>query len=56
MAFAVKRDKIYTYKDYLAWSDDERWEIMAGMAYDMTPALTVKHQSIVWKTCTCNFP
>ena len=51
MAFAIKRDKTYTFKDYLTWPDDEKWEIVGGMAYNMTPAPTVKHQSIVWKIC-----
>jgi len=37
----------YTYKDYLAWADDERWEIIDGEAYNMTPAPKVKHQNIV---------
>ena len=46
MAFAVKRDKIYTYQDYLTWPDDKRWEIIAGTAYDMSPEPRIKHQNI----------
>lgn len=46
MSFVVKRDKIYTYKDLLSRPDDEKWEIMDGIAYDMTPAPKVKHQDI----------
>jgi Uma2 family endonuclease len=46
MAFAVKRDKTYTYQTYLTWPDDERWEIIAGTAYDMSPAPLIKHQNI----------
>jgi Uma2 family endonuclease len=46
MAFAVKRDKTYTYQTYLTWPDDERWEIIAGTAYDMSPAPRIKHQNI----------
>ena len=37
----------YTYKDYLTWADDERWEIIDGEAYNMTPAPIVMHQRIV---------
>lgn len=39
-------DKKYTYADYLTWPDEERWEIIDGEAYNMTPAPTVKHQRI----------
>jgi len=38
--------KKYTYQDYLQWSDEERWEIIDGVAYNMTPAPSVKHQII----------
>ena len=37
----------FGYKDYVTWPDDQRWEIIAGVAYDMTPAPNVKHQRIV---------
>ena len=37
----------YTYGDYLTWPDDERWEIIDGIAYNMSPAPAVKHQRIV---------
>ena len=37
----------YTYMDYLTWADNERWEIIDGGAYNMTPAPKVIHQSIV---------
>lgn len=36
----------FTYKDYLTWPEDERWEIVAGEAYAMTPAPSTKHQGI----------
>ncbi len=47
MPTPVKKKKGYTYSDYLTWPDEERWEIIDGEAYDMTPAPSVKHQSIV---------
>jgi len=34
----------YTYADYSSWSDDERWEIIDGVAYNMTPAPSTQHQ------------
>ena len=37
----------FTYADYLTWPDDERWEIIEGVVYDMTPAPTVRHQRIL---------
>jgi len=43
---ATKRDARYTYADYLRWSDDERWELIDGVAYNMTPAPTRRHQKI----------
>ena len=46
MGLAIKKDRSYTYKDYLTWPDDERWEIIEGVAYNMSPAPKVKHQNI----------
>lgn len=36
----------FTYRDYVRWPDDERWEIIGGEAYSMTPAPTIRHQKI----------
>ncbi|NUO10080.1 MAG: Uma2 family endonuclease [Candidatus Brocadia sp.] len=44
-----KSARKYTWNDYLSWPDDERWEIIDGVAYNMTPAPTVKHQVIAGK-------
>jgi len=39
----------FSYKDYLSWdADNERWEIIHGVAYDMSPAPTRKHQNIAF--------
>jgi Uma2 family endonuclease len=46
MQQALKKEELYTYADYLTWDDDERWEIINGIAYDMSPAPTTKHQLI----------
>lgn len=43
---AKKADKHFTYDDYLAWPNDERWEIIDGAAYAMSsPA--VLHQDVL---------
>ena len=46
MPIAEKVNEKLKYQDYLGWPDDERWEIIDGIAYNMTPAPGVKHQSI----------
>ena len=43
---AEKREWHYTYKDYREWPDDERWELIDGVAYNMSPAPTTPHQGI----------
>ncbi|MGA1862863.1 Uma2 family endonuclease [Deferribacter thermophilus] len=43
---AKKADKKYTYQDYLTWPDEERWEIIDGNAYNMSPSPSTKHQLI----------
>lgn len=49
MGYAVKkkRDGKFTCKDFLSWPDSERWELINGEAYDMTPSPTANHQRIV---------
>ncbi len=37
----------YTYGDYEKWPDDQRWELIDGVPYDMTPAPSRKHQEIL---------
>lgn len=36
----------YSYQDYLNWNDDERWELIDGQAWNMTPAPSFKHQRL----------
>jgi hypothetical protein len=40
------QDEKLSYQDYLTWTDDKRWVIVAGKACDMTPAPSFKHQRI----------
>lgn len=39
-------DRKYTYADYCTWDDSERWELIEGMPYAMSPAPTPQHQGI----------
>ena len=41
-----KTDKHYTYNDYKTWPNDERWELINGIAWDMSPAPSRRHQGI----------
>src|ERR1039457_521063 len=43
---AEKMGNGFTYSDYVRWPDDERWEIISGEAYSMTPAPSIRHQEI----------
>lgn len=35
----------YTYNDYIKWPDEERWELIMGVPYNMTPAPSINHQN-----------
>ena len=41
---AIDTTRKYTYADYVTWPDDERWEIIDGEPYAMTPAPSEEHQ------------
>lgn len=36
----------FSYKDYCEWTDDERWELIDGVEYDMSPAPSRIHQKL----------
>lgn len=36
----------YTWSDYQTWPEGERWEIIGGIAYNMCPAPTTRHQQV----------
>ncbi len=46
MAFALEKDKHYTYRDYLTWPDDVRCELIDGEVLMMTPAPQLTHQNV----------
>ena len=41
-----KETQRYTYADYCVWDDGERWELIDGVPYMMSPAPSRVHQSI----------
>ena len=43
---AARLDVRYTYADYLTWPANERWELISGTPYAMSPAPSRKHQAI----------
>jgi len=47
MPLAQGEKKKLTFHDYLGWPEDERWEIIDGKAYNMTPAPSTLHQRIL---------
>jgi len=47
MAQQRQREGRFTYADYCTWPDDERWELIDGAAFDMTPAPSPRHQRIL---------
>ncbi|KLU59936.1 hypothetical protein CEB3_c40700 [Peptococcaceae bacterium CEB3] len=43
---AERTEQRFTYQEYLTWPEEERWELIDGLAYNMTPAPTRLHQLI----------
>jgi Uma2 family endonuclease len=43
--FKPRTDR-YTVADYMSWDDGERWELIDGVAYNMSPAPTIKHHDM----------
>lgn len=44
---SIRTEGLYTYADYLTWPEEERWELIDGVPFDMTPAPSTKHQEIL---------
>lgn len=36
----------FTWREYQTWTDEERWEIIDGIAYAMSPAPSTQHQTV----------
>lgn len=45
-ALAQPADR-FTWNDYRSWPDDERWELIDGVAYAMSAAPSIRHQDVV---------
>ena len=43
------KNKVYTYKDYLTFPNDERIEIIEGKIFNMSPAPARIHQHLITK-------
>lgn len=53
MAIPEKNQGVkYTYKDYLNWPGEERWELIDGIPYNMSPEPARKHQKILGELFT----
>lgn len=37
---------VYSYRDYKSWSSEDKWELIEGVPFAMTPAPSTKHQRI----------
>ena len=47
MSIPVKKENHkFTYKEYCSWPDEERWELIDGIAYNMSAAPSRKHQEV----------
>ena len=46
MAPPKTSDRRFTYADHRNWPDDERWELIDGEAYAMSPVPTISHQTL----------
>jgi Uma2 family endonuclease len=46
MAAQPASERRFSWTDYQGWPEGERWELIDGRAYNMSPAPTIKHQSV----------
>lgn len=47
MGLRLKDQLQHSYADYLSWSGDDRYELLNGLAYLMSPAPDLVHQEVV---------
>jgi Uma2 family endonuclease len=47
MSLPLRDPDLHTYGDYRCWPEDQRYELIDGMAYAMAPAPTRQHQRLV---------
>ena len=46
---ALTPQESFTYREYRTWPDDERWELIDGQAWAMSPAPMTRHQDLSGK-------
>ncbi|MEO5342958.1 MAG: Uma2 family endonuclease [Gammaproteobacteria bacterium SHHR-1] len=46
MSAELAQQQGFTWHDYRNWPDSERWELIAGQAYSMAPAPSIRHQQV----------
>jgi Uma2 family endonuclease len=46
MGVALKKEAYYTYEDYCLWDTEERYELIDGVPYMMSPAPGMRHQLV----------
>jgi Uma2 family endonuclease len=44
---AISNPAVFTYKDYLGWPEEEHWELIDGIPWNMSPAPGTTHQRMV---------
>ena len=44
---AIKNEEHWTYAHYKTWPDDERWELIHGVAYNMSATPATPHQALL---------
>lgn len=44
---AERVEKRFTYAEYATWDDNQRWELIDGLPYNMTPAPRTGHQNLL---------
>jgi Uma2 family endonuclease len=49
---ALAPDERFTYRHYRTWPDSERWELIDGHAWAMSPAPRTRHQEILGRLFT----
>jgi Uma2 family endonuclease len=47
----TSEDERYSYADYLTWNDGQRWELIYGEAFCMSPAPMRQHQKTSGELC-----
>jgi Uma2 family endonuclease len=52
MTTPVKAPAHYTYADYSKWPEEERWELIEGEPFNMSPAPSLTHQRVVAELLT----